>query len=302
MMRIVLAGGSGFVGQPLVEHLAASGHDVTVLTRSPASVSKGRAVVWDGRTVGDWSKEIDAADAVVNLAGESIGDSRWTPERKTRLIASRIDATRAIVAALRGAPSKNRTLVNASAVGFYGSTRGDETLDEKSARGSGFLADLVERWEREARAAEDSARVVLLRFGVILAERGGALAKMLLPFRMGAGGPIASGRQWMSWIDRGDAVRMVEWALTNANVRGVYNATAPQPVTNRDFSNALGRALHRPALVPTPAFALRLMFGEMADELLIGGQRVLPVRGETEGFVFEAPRLETSLARQLTRS
>lgn len=298
-MRIVVAGGSGFLGRSLVERLLADGHEVAVLSRDRSKVKAGRGVDWDGRSPGPWTSEIEAADAVVNLAGESIGDGRWSDERRQRLIASRLDATRAIVEALQQAPPRRRVLVNASAVGLYGSDRGNEVLSETSARGTGFLADLVERWESEARKAEAVARVVLLRFGVILAEEGGALRKMLLPFRMGVGGPVAGGRQWMSWIDRDDATRMIAWAMENENARGPYNATAPHPVTNRQFSHELGRALHRLALLPTPAFALRLMFGEMADELLIGGQRVVPVRAEAEGFTFQAGRLEASLSRQL---
>ncbi|HYI10966.1 MAG TPA: TIGR01777 family oxidoreductase [Thermoanaerobaculia bacterium] len=299
-MKIVVAGGSGFLGEPLVRRLVARGDDVAVLTRNPSRVRAGRALQWDGRTQGAWSEQAAAADAVVNLAGENVGEGRWTDARKRQLLDSRLHATHAIVEALRRDPSRRRTLVNASATGFYGD-RGDETLDESGSRGGGFLAAVVDRWEAAAREAEPLARLVILRFGVVLAEEGGALAKMLLPFKLGAGGPIGSGEQWMSWIGRDDAIRMVEWAVDHGTVRGVYNATAPEPVRNRDFTKALGRALHRPAFLPVPAFALRLAFGQMADEALLGSQKVLPRRAEAEGFTFEAREIASGLAKALGR-
>lgn len=295
-MKIVIAGGSGFIGEPLVKRLVARGDDVAVLTRNPSHVQAGRALQWDARSQGAWSGEVAAADAVVNFAGENIGDGRWSEERKRRMVDSRLNATRALVEAMQRQPQRRRTLLSASAIGLYGD-RKDEELDESSVRGAGFLADLVARWEEAARAAEPLARVVLLRFGVVLAKDGGALKKMLLPFRLGAGGPIGNGAQWMSWIDREDALRMVEWAIDDDSVRGVYNVTAPQPVRNRDFTRALARAVRRPAIVPAPAFGLRLAFGEMADEVLLAGQRVLPRRAEREGFRFSSPELAPVLAQ-----
>jgi uncharacterized protein (TIGR01777 family) len=297
-MRIAIAGGSGFIGEPLVRRLVARGDDVVVLSRNPAKVHAGRGIAWDGRTQGAWSEEVAGADAIVNLAGENVGDGRWTDERKRKLVASRLDATGAIVQALRNVPPRERTLVNASAVGYYG-VRGDEVLDESETRGGGFLADLVEKWEAAARESEPLARLVILRFGVALSPEGGALKKMMLPFKLAAGGPVGSGAQWMSWIDRDDVVRIVEWGIDNQSARGVYNATAPDPVRNRDFTRALGRAMHRPAFMPAPAFALRIAFGEMADEVLLGGQRVVPRRAEREGFRFEVPTLDASFARHL---
>ena len=297
-MRIVIAGGSGFIGEPLVQRLLSRGDQVSVLSRNPAKVRFGRGVAWDGKTQGGWSTEVADADAIVNLAGENVGEGRWTDERKRQLIASRLDATGAIVQALRNAPPRERVLVNASAVGYYG-LRGDEVLDESGSRGDGFLAELVEKWENAAREAEPLARLVIPRFGVALSADGGALKKMLLPFKLGLGGPVGSGEQWMSWIDRDDAVRFVEWAIDTRSARGVYNVTAPQPVRNRDFVRALGRALHRPTVMPAPAFALKLAFGQMADEVLLGGQRVVPGRAEREGFELEVPTLDASLARHL---
>lgn len=289
-MKIVIAGGTGFLGEPLVRRLAARGDDVTVLTRNPAKVEVGRGVQWDGRTQGAWAEDVAAADVVINLAGENISEGRWTAERKRRLIDSRLHATNAIVAA------RPRTLINASAVGIYGD-RGDETLDESSPRGSGFLADLVEQWEAAARAAESFARLVIIRFGVVLAPDGGALKKLLLPFRLGVGGPIGSGKQWMSWIDREDALRLVEWAISTPGARGVYNATAPEPLRNRDFSNVLARALRRPAIFPTPPFALRVLLGEMADEALLASQRAVPRHALDDGFTFERPTLVNAMNR-----
>ena len=299
-MKIVVAGGSGFIGEPLVRRLMANGHDVAVLSRNPSKVETGRGVAWDGRSPGAWSAEAAAADAIVNLAGENIGEGRWTDARKRRLIDSRLNATRALVEAIRAQPAGRRTFINASAVGFYGD-RGDESLDESSDRGAGFLADLVVEWEAAAREAEPVARPVIVRFGIVLAANGGALGKMLPAFKLGAGGPIGSGKQWMSWIDRDDVVRLIEWALTSEAVRGTYNATAPHPVRNRDFGRALGAALHRPAILPTPALALRLALGgERAGELLLTSQRVLSAKAQREGFAFDFPTIGASLTHQLS--
>lgn len=298
-MRVVISGGGGFIGEPLVRALLARGDDVAVLTRHSSHVNAGRALVWDPSARDEaWRREVASADAVVNLAGENVAGGRWTAERKRRIVDSRVTATRALVEALETEPARSRVLVSASAVGFYG-TRDDELLDEQAVSGNGFLADVVRRWEELAHGADHRARVVILRFGVVLAANGGALGKMLLPFRIGVGGPIASGKQWMSWVDRDDVVRMTLWAIDREGARGVYNVTAPEPVRNRDFTRALGAALHRPALLPAPSFALRLLFGEMADEMLIGGQRVVPKRATSEGFVFQYPTLGAALEHVL---
>lgn len=298
-MKIVVSGGTGFIGEPLCRQLVARGHEVVVLSRDPFNVNAGRGRSWDAKTQGPWAHEMDEADAVVNLAGENIGEGRWTEERKLRVVLSRLHATRALIEALRGAPSRPRVLVNASAVGYYGA-RGDEPLDESAERGSGFLADVVSQWEAAAREAESLARVVILRFGVVLAKEGGALGKMLLPFKLGGGGPMGSGRQWMSWVDRDDAIAATEWAIEKEQARGVYNVVAPNAVTNRDFARTLGRALHRPALLPAPAFALRIALGEMADEMLLAGQHVVPAALVREGFEFRFPYLFESLKNALT--
>jgi uncharacterized protein (TIGR01777 family) len=293
-MKIVVTGGTGFIGEALVRRLLARGDDVAVLTRDPARVRAGRGLEWDGRTQGAWSAEAARADAVINLAGENISEGRWTAARKQRLVDSRINATRAVVEALQREPSRTRTLVNASAVGYYGD-RGEEVLDESSRRGEGFLAQFVEQWEAAARAAEPLARLVIVRFGVVLAPGGGALKKMSLPFRFGAGGPIGSGRQWMSWIAREDVLRMIEWAIDTHAAHGVYNATSPEPVRNRDLARALGHELHRPSFMPAPAFALRLALGQMADEALLASQRAVPAHAAAEGFTFSLPSIDAAL-------
>lgn len=292
-MKIVIAGGSGFVGGPLVQRLRARGDDVTVLSRDAA-----KGLQWDAKSQGPWSDVAANADVVINLAGENVGDGRWTDERKRRIVDSRLNATNVLVEAMRRNPSKARTFINASATGIYGYDRGDETFDENGTRGGGFLADVVSKWEAAASAAEPIARLVILRFGVVLADDGGALAKMILPFKLGAGGPVGSGQQWMSWVEREDVLRFVEWAIDQSNVRGVYNVTAPNPVRNRDFARALGRAVHRPSFMPAPAFALRAAFGRgLADEVLLGGQRVLPARAVREGFAFQSTEIDGALQR-----
>lgn len=294
-MRIVVSGGTGFLGGPLVQRLLERGDDVAVLTRNPAKVQAGRALPWDARHQDAWSDQVALADAIVNLAGENIGEGRWTPERKRTLIDSRLEATHAIVTAIRSEPNRRRVLVNASAVGFYGD-RGEDLLDESAMRGAGFLAELVQQWETCAKRAEPEARVVILRVGVVLGPGGGAVQKMLLPFKLGVGGPMGDGQQWMSWVSREDVLRMIEWAIDNGSARGVYNASAPAPVRNRDFARALGQTLHRPSFFPAPAFALRLAVGEMADEALLASQRVVPRRAEEDGFEFRARTIDEALS------
>lgn len=270
-MNIAVAGGTGFIGSALVARLRERGDDVRVLGRN----------------------ETSNATVVINLAGENIG-KRWTEARKREIVESRVQTTNRLVDA------RPSTLINASAVGYYG-PRGDEVLDESSSGGSGFLAEVTRKWEAAAHRADAFARVVILRFGVVLGRSGGALKQMALPFRLGAGGPIGSGEQWMSWVDRQDVIRAIEWAIDQPSVRGTYNITAPNPVRNREFARALGRALHRPAIVPTPAFALRLAFGEMAGEMLLTGQRVIPARAMREGFAFRYPTLDASLAANFAK-
>jgi len=290
-VKVVITGGTGFIGAPLVRRFLEHGDEVLVVSRDPANVRQGRGIGWDA------AGEIAAAGAVINLAGENVGQ-RWTEERKRRILESRVRATTALVAAMQSEPRRERVFVSASAIHWYG-LHGGEVLDESSPPGEGFLAEVTHRWEELARGAGEVARVVIFRQGVVLGAGGGALEKIALPFRLGVGGPIGSGRQWMSWIDREDVLRAMEWAVGRPEVRGAYNLTAPHAVTNREFAKTLARVLHRPALIPTPGFPLRAVFGQMADEMLLGGQRVMPARLVAEGFEFEYPALESALRHAL---
>jgi uncharacterized protein (TIGR01777 family) len=292
-VKIVIAGGSGFLGTALTQGCRAAGHRVSVLTRRPRQEDD---VAWSpGGGDQEWRAVIDGADAVVNLAGEGIADRRWTAARKAAIADSRVRATRALVAAIDGARLKPATLLSGSAIGIYGN-RGDEPLTEESPAGSDFLADVCRAWEAAAAPASPATRVVLLRTGVVLARDAGALPQMALPFRFFAGGPLGSGRQYVSWIHLADWVAAVQWALATAGVTGPLNVTAPSPATNAEFARALGRAMQRPAVMPAPSFALRLGLGEMADALLLGGQRVLPAKARRLGFEFGYPALDGALS------
>jgi uncharacterized protein len=292
-MKIVVAGGSGFLGSRLVSDWRKDGHHVLVLTRRPRGSSD---VAWSpANSSREWMATIDGADAVVNLAGEGIADKRWTDARKAAILESRVGATRALVTAIKAARTPPAALISSSAIGIYGTARGDEPLTEDSTAGSDFLADVCRAWEAEASAAAPLARVVLLRTGVVLAKDGGALPQMALPFRFFAGGPLGSGRQFISWIHVDDWVAMTRWALATPAVAGPLNLTAPTPVTNAEFTGTLGRAMRRPSFMPAPAFALRLALGEMADALLLGGQRVLPAKAQRLGFEFRYSTLEPAL-------
>jgi uncharacterized protein (TIGR01777 family) len=293
-MKVVVTGGTGFLGGALVESLRREGHQVVVLTRGRAT--RPGLVAWEpAETAGAWVREFDGADAVVNLAGEPIAAGRWTAARKNAIRSSRVDATRAVVAALRAVGSR-AVLLSGSAIGYYGIERGDEPLDESAPAGTDFLASACRDWEHEALAGGASGRVVLLRTGLVLDSGGGALAQLALPFHLYAGGPMGSGRQVMSWIHRDDWTAMARWLLDDATVNGAVNMTAPQPVTNREMATALGRALHRPSFVPAPAFALRLVLGEMADAMILNGQRVLPRVALNGGFTFQYASLDQALA------
>ena len=293
-MRVLVTGGTGFIGAALCHALTGAGHVPTVVTRDPEHV-EGAAIGWEGV-----SAAVRESDALVNLAGEPLGSRRWSARQKELIRESRVRATRTLVDAVAAAEPRPRILVNASAVGYYG-PREDEALDESAGPGAGFLADVCRAWEQEALRAEDiGLRVARLRLGVVLAADGGALARMLPPFRAFVGGPIGSGRQWMSWIHRDDVTGLVVAALGNDGYRGPVNATAPEPVTNREFAKALGRALARPAWLPTPASALRLALGEMA-ELLLAGQRVLPGVADRLGYQWRYPELGGALRASVRR-
>jgi uncharacterized protein len=291
-MRIAVTGGTGFLGSELVNRLRSEGHTVAVLTRHPTQPGEIR---WSAERLSpEWTTAIEETDAVVHLAGASIAGGRWTARRKALIRDSRIRSTRALAAAILAARRPPPVFISGSALGFYGA-HGDEPLTEDSPPGSDFLASVCVEWEREARAAAAVTRLVLLRTGLALDKEGGALPQMALPFYFFAGGPLGSGRQYISWIHRDDWVEIVRWALTTTAVTGPLNATAPSPVTNREFARTLGRALHRPSFVPTPALPLRLALGEMADALLLNGQRVLPAKADALGFTFRYPLLEAAL-------
>jgi len=300
-MRILVSGSTGFLGTALVETLSMQGHSLARLVR-PDTARKDAAkpptqtVRWDSIAAEFDSESAEGADALIHLAGASIAGGRWNTSRKKLLRTSRVDATRHLMGALAKLRRPPRVVVAASAIGYYGN-RGDEVLTEDSPSGSDFLAGLTREWEAEtARGKEFGARVVSLRFGIILAAHGGALPRMALPFKMGAGGRLGSGKQWMSWLTLAEAVRIVQFALENSRLAGPVNTVTPNPVQNSEFTRILAKALRRPALFPAPALALRLALGEMADALLLISQRVEPSRLLGAGYNF----LQTDLASALT--
>ncbi len=303
-MNIVVAGGTGFIGRALCAALFHGGHQVTVLTRNAGQVFHQpevhvNSVEWNARDTGPWEQALEGADAVINLVGASIADARWTDVRKQLITDSRVLPTRLLVRALSRRSSKPATFISASGIGYYGASD-DRLLDEGAARGQGFLADLCLAWEAEAlRAAESGARVIILRTGMVLEQDGGALPKMLLPFRVFAGGPIMPGSQWVSWIHRSDHISLIHWALTTATVSGPINAVAPEPVTMKTFCEVLGRVLHRPSWLPVPSFALNMLLGELAT-LMTTGQRVIPAKAIAGGYTFQYPTLEPALRAILT--
>ena len=298
-MRIVLTGGTGFIGQALCPSLVRDGHQVTILTRNAGSASQllgplVAAVEWNGRDAGSWEHSLEGADAVINLAGAPIADARWTDARKERLSSSRVLTTRFLVEAMSRRSSKPGTLISASGIGYYGASD-DRVLDESAPRGRGFLADLCLAWEGEAfRATEFGTRVILLRTGMVLGLEGGALPKMLLPFKLFAGGPVLPGTQWMSWIHRRDHIGLIQWALATPGLSGPLNAVAPGAVTMAQFCTLLGRVLRRPSWLPVPGLALKIMLGELGT-LMTTGQRVNPAKALSGGYVFHYPTLEPAL-------
>lgn len=298
-MRVLVTGSRGLIGTALIERLQAGGHRTTRLVRCAPGAGE---VAWDPAAGAIDRAGLEGHDAVVHLAGEGIGDHRWTAAHKARVLDSRKAGTRLLTEALAGLDQPPAVLVSASAVGYYGD-RGDEVLTEESTPGSGFLADVVREWEAATAPATDAGiRTVLARTGIVLSDRGGALAEMLPIFKLGAGGRLGSGRQWWSWISLDDHCAVIERALADTALSGPLNSTAPNPVTNAVFTSTLGRVLRRPAIAPVPKVALAIRFGrEMAEEMLLAGQRVRPARLEAAGFTFAHPELEGALRAILGR-
>lgn len=298
LVHIAITGSGGLVGSALVDFLTSAGHRTLRLVRGAAA--EGQAS-WDPPRGTVDAQSLEGLDAVVHLAGENIASARWSPAQKQRIYSSRVDGTRLLCQTLARLEQPPKALLSASAIGYYGN-RGDEVLDEGSSAGEGFLAQTAQDWEAAAQPAVDARlRVVLLRFGVILSARGGALAKMLTPFRLGAGGRVGDGRQFWSWVSLDDAVGAIHHALITEDLSGPVNVVAPHPVTNREFTKTLGRVLSRPTLFPMPAAAARLALGEMADELLLSSARVHPVRLQQSGYQFRHPTLETALRELLDK-
>jgi len=293
-MEIAIAGSTGLVGSELVKVLRSQGHKVRRLVRSENEVGADN-VLWHPRQGIRDIQRLESVDAFVNLSGESIAGGRWTASRKKEIYRSRVEGTRILVDRIGRLEKKPSVFINASAIGFYGDRR-DETLTEQSPNGEGFLAELCKAWESEAmRAREKGMRAVTPRFGLILSPRGGALAKMLPVFKLGAGGKIGNGKQWMSWISIDDVVQGLIHLTEKADLSGPVNFVSPNPVQNEAFTKVLARVLRRPAIFPVPAAALKLMLGEMAEELLLAGQRVVPRELQKSGFQFTHPDLESAL-------
>ena len=295
-MKILITGSHGMVGSALAERLKAQGHEILRLVRHKANASRGE-VYWnaEGGSVDKTGLDVLAPEAVVHLAGESIASGRWNEVRKRRIRDSRVNGTRALAESLAHLQVKPKVFICASATGYFGS-RGDEKLTESSAPGQGFLAKVCQEWEAASKlASEAGIRTANLRFGVILSRQGGMLKKILLPFKLGVGGVVGSGRQYMPWITLEDVLGVIEFALQNSSLQGPVNTVAPQAVTNREFTKTLGRVLWRPTLLPLPASTARMVLGEMADELLLASARAVPEKLEKAGFRFKHPDLKGAL-------
>jgi uncharacterized protein len=299
IMRVVIAGGSGFIGKKLIDEFLQTRYEVTLLSRTPEKAKKNITTVhvefWDTKTNNALINVLDGADAVINLTGESIASKRWTKIQKERILSSRIESTQAIVHAIKQMKHKPAVLLNASAVGYYGNVPEDE-VTEATSRGAGFLTTVCARWEAEAlKAQEFGVRVVLLRTGIVLDKNGGALKRFLFPFRFFIGGPLGSGMQWFPWIHLQDEVSAILFTMENENIIGPLNLAAPEPVRMLEFCRKLGKILHRPSWMHVPAFALKFALGEMAEPLLLHGQKMIPRKLIDAGFKFHFPDLEDAL-------
>jgi len=297
--RVIIAGAAGFIGRALCQALHGD-YEVVALSRDALRASGviaewATVLEWDARTAGTWARQAEGAYAIINLAGENLAGGRWTQARKASIVQSRTNSATAIVDAVSGAKAKPEVVIQASAVGYYGS-RGDKLLDEDSAAGSGFLADVCRRTESVAARVEWSgARYVAVRSGLVLAREGGILARFLMPYRFFLGGTLGHGRQWLSWISLEDEIRAIRFLLEEPSLSGAFNLTAPNPVTMKQFSQVLGQVLHKPVWAMVPAFALRLVFGRMAEQTLLASQKAFPKRLTEAGFTFTYPELQTAL-------
>lgn len=303
-MKVAITGATGFVGSRLVERLQAQGHQPLILTRNRASADRAfptlEIVAYTPTESGSWQQAIAGCDAVVHLAGEPIAESRWTPERKQEILKSRQLSTQKIVEAIAQANPKPTVLVNASAIGYYGTSE-TATFDESSPAGNDFLSEVCQAWEAEAQKVKNAGvRLVILRLGIVLGD-GGALAKMTPPFKVFAGGPIGTGRQWFSWIHRDDLVNLILEAVTRKDIEGVFNATAPNPVRMTELCQTIGETLNRPSWLPVPSFALEALLGEGA-KVVLEGQQVLPKRTTSYGFKYRYPTVKQALAEILASS
>lgn len=298
-MQILIAGGTGTIGRRLVRHLLEHGHVVKVVSRQvykPANLpAKIIFAQWDGKTAAGWGHLIEGVDAVVNLAGAGIGDAKWTEARKKEIIDSRINAGKAVVEAISTASAKPKVLIQSSAVGYYGPQNNDEVITEDNGPGNDFLTKTCLAWEASTEAVEAlGVRRVVIRSGVVLDMQGGALPRMILPFRFFVGGPIGSGRQWFSWIHYGDEVEAIRFLIQTETAHGPFNLTAPNPVRNRVLARVIGRVLKRPALAPAPGFVFKAVFGEMST-VLLDGQQAVPKRLQELGYQFKFPQVEEAL-------
>jgi hypothetical protein len=298
-MRVVITGATGFIGRALCKALYKD-YEVIALSRDATRAAKSigdwaKVAEWDGRTAGSWFQQANDAFAIINLAGENVGSGRWNESKKAGILHSRLDSSKAVIEAIKHIGKKPKVVIQASAIGYYG-TRSDEPLDEESTPGKGFLASVCRNVESSTEKIEQLAvRCVVIRTGVVLGRDGGAFAKLVKPFRFYLGGHIGSGGQWFSWIHLEDEVAAIKFLMENEHLKGVFNLTAPQPVTMKEFCKTLGKVLHRPAWLNVPAFAARLAFGEMADEMLLSGQKVLPKRLLNSDFDFKYTDVEQTL-------
>jgi uncharacterized protein len=304
--RIVVTGGRGFIGKALCRQLVADGFEVVVLGRQRGEAAHphtcGSFAAWDGKTAQGWASHAEGALAIINLAGENIGSGVWTRAKRQAILQSRLDAGHAVVAAVEMAQKKPEVVVQASAIGYYGN-RGDELLDESSSGGRGFLADVAQQWERSTQAVGAcGVRHVVVRMAVVLGHGGGVMARVTPTFRFFMGGHFGDGQQWFSWVHIRDAVDALRFLVRKAEVRGVFNVTAPHPVLSREFYHLLGKVMRRPSFLSVPGFPLRLVLGEMAQELILSSQRVTPRHLHETGYEFHYPQVETALREILIRT